>query len=810
MNKSNVSIRRIGNSVVVDGRARFGLLADGCLRMEYAPDGEFEDRKSLRAFCRPAAQPFVRVAHDGRAVTLDGTNIRVRYAPASHPFSRKNLSVHCRTAPKIGWKPGTIDRKNLGGVHMGLDCMHRVTLPRGVHPAGEKYDHHDTRHVMAYFGTYMAEGGTCNIPEKERRTLGTYDLLSKYRANDLPPQAAKLVRARSKFPPGILSRSGYYLYNDTQCPLVEENGDVVDRQAPRDYRDWYLFLYGSDYHRALADYRTVFGPTPLPPRYSLGLWYSPSWPDTFSEETIREAVEGFERLGIPLDVIVIDFLWHLRAWSGWDWDPERIPDPDSLLAWLRSKRIAMTLSTHPDKVPEADSRFADFLNAAGIDSSSTSPATRSGEHVDLEFSRKKPKDDAFFRGFSVANARHAAALLDILHKPVQAQGVDFWWIDGSCPVEKDASVDQQFLTNHIFRQYAERSAPQKRPMLFTRAGGIGSHRFPFHFTGDIWAQWETLRHEVEYNLRAGHMGLSFITHDIGGYYSEFELEDPELYCRWVQFGALNPIMRLHGAKANERRPWAYGRLVEEVFTKAISLRTSLLPYLYTLARESFAKGLPLCRSNFLVMPGWQTGYDIWDSYFLGDRIYATPVTDAGSMRNVVLPPGAWYRGLDGSRWESDGRTPRPLFAGVHGAPPHFCRAGTVLVKQRAGLQASQIPRSLIVEIYPSGRRCVDAFTLYEDDGRSRKHEKGEYALTRFRMRESSRGLTLHIDPARGGFKGFPAGRAYEIRVFGGRYTRCTVDAGGEKELREDETAAGARSVKLRGVPTSRALTCVLK
>lgn len=266
-----------------------------------------------------------------------------------------------------------------------------------------------------------------------------------------------------------------------------------------------------------------------------------------------------------------------------------------------------------------------------------------------------------FYGVDAADRRNAEAFLEVLHLPVQRQGLDYWWIDGQMGVG-GAQVDKQLWTNHVYFESARTTLPDRRPMIFSRAGGFGTQRYPFHFTGDTWSQWEVLASQIEYTCRAGHLGRSFITHDIGGHMSQSTMIDPELYCRWVQFGALSPVFRLHSSKGGERRPWLYGDLEMRCFKAALQLRMELLPVLYTLARESHDSGMPLCRSACLQEPAWERGYQVWDSYFLGDRIFVTPIVTPGEAREILLPPGAWWCGIDGRLVVSDGTTSFPKLA----------------------------------------------------------------------------------------------------------------------------------------------------
>ena len=78
--------------------------------------------------------------------------------------------------------------------------------------------------------------------------------------------------------PGLLSRDGWALVDDTGRPLFDASPWpwVVER-ASGERQDWYFFGYGHDYRRALADFTRVAGKIPMPPRFAFGAWWSRYW-----------------------------------------------------------------------------------------------------------------------------------------------------------------------------------------------------------------------------------------------------------------------------------------------------------------------------------------------------------------------------------------------------------------------------------------------------------------------------------------------------------------------------------------------------
>src|SRR5271156_2434415 len=92
---------------------------------------------------------------------------------------------------------------------------------------------------------------------------------------------ARGTQLRDPMEPGLVSRSGWAVVDDTTRPLFDSN-DFTFREGekspgpwgterpatekPGSYTDWYFFGYGHDYRKTLGDYVQVAGRIPLPPR----------------------------------------------------------------------------------------------------------------------------------------------------------------------------------------------------------------------------------------------------------------------------------------------------------------------------------------------------------------------------------------------------------------------------------------------------------------------------------------------------------------------------------------------------------------
>ncbi|MGE0481953.1 MAG: TIM-barrel domain-containing protein, partial [Phycisphaerae bacterium] len=373
---------------------------------------------------------------------------------------------------------------------------------------------------------------------------------------------------------GLLSRAGWVLIDDSSRAVFdalpahaggavnEVVGAVWPTARPAGALDWYFLGYGRDYPRALYDFTRVAGKVPMPPTWALGAWWSRYW--RYSAEDFRELLAEFRRHDVPLDVLVVDMDWHVApAWSAYTWNRELFPDPAAFLDWAHDEGLHVTLNLHPGFDVEAfEARYREFADALGVDPASTPK---------LKFEHGDPR-------FAAAYLRH------LLH-PLERDGVDFWWLDFPPFWTQTAvdGVDALWWLNHLHwvdQQRRARATPKAvRPLILSRWGGLGSHRYPLGFSGDTRSTWASLAFQPHFTSTAGNVLQAWWSHDLGGHMPG--PVDPELYVRWLQFGALSPLMRTHATSSPqaERRIWAFDEQYFEAGRGAYRLRQELLPYI---------------------------------------------------------------------------------------------------------------------------------------------------------------------------------------------------------------------------------------
>jgi alpha-glucosidase (family GH31 glycosyl hydrolase) len=195
---------------------------------------------------------------------------------------------------------------------------------------------------------------------------------------------------------------------------------------------------------------------------------------------------------------------------------------------------------------------------------------------------------------------------------------------------------------------------------FQRSGWTGSAPCAdVVWGGDPTTGWghDGLRSAVHQALSVGTSGISTWGSDIGGFFAlGRNAVTPELLTRWVQLGAVSPVMRTQAngvALPPRDRPQVTdaGQLAN--WRRYAKLHTQLLPYLTAAHEEYVATGLPVMRHLGLVHPD-EAFPD--DQFLFGPDLLAAPVLDPGvTSRKVQLPEGQWvdlwravsYRSSDG-------------------------------------------------------------------------------------------------------------------------------------------------------------------
>ncbi|MBV8911387.1 MAG: DUF5110 domain-containing protein, partial [Gammaproteobacteria bacterium] len=363
--------------------------------------------------------------------------------------------------------------------------------------------------------------------------------------------------------------------------------------------------------------------------------------------------------------------------------------------------------------------------------------------------------------FDLSDRAQAEAFMRELHLPLMQQGVSIWWVDGGSGAADMPGLDKQLWTNKVFYDYTQQQTHQ-RGFILGRYGDWGSERYPAYFTGDAYSDWPVLAYEVAFSARGGNVLVPYISHDIGGFHGR--RIDFDLYARWIEFGAFSGLLRMHSAHENPREgnlrmPWVYGSQGLALMRKYFTLRTQLIPYLYTYAWVAHRDSLPLLRPLYLEYPDLEEAYRHSHEYFLGSELLVAPVIEPQGRASVYLPPGEWVDFFSGRRHTGDSTfTARYALD----ATPVFVRAGAIVPEQPPSDYSDARPlETLILNVYGPGS---GAFDLYEDDGISLDFETRSARTPMTHEATADGTQRLLIRPTQGTFSGQPSVRAYEVRI----------------------------------------------
>lgn len=547
---------------------------------------------------------------------------------------------------------------------------------------------------------------------------------------------------------GLLSADGWSVVDDTDSLVFDEEYMPVNRGLNTGgnlYKDIYFFGYGRDYKGCLRDFFRVSGNVPLIPRWALGNWWCRYW--EYTQEELTNLMQEFEQKGVPLSVCIVDMDWHIvrglnySGWTGYTWNTDLFPNHTEFLKWLHDKGLKVSLNLHPaEGVRPHEKAYEKMAEFMGID-----PATR--KSVD----------------FDIADPRFIEAYFEILHHPLENEGIDFWWIDWQQGTKtKIEGLDPLWMLNHLHFCDSGRSEA-RRPFIFSRWGGLGSHRYPIGFSGDTLVTWKALAFQPYFTFTASNVGFGWWSHDIGGHMGG--VEDRELYTRWIQFGAFSPILRLHSSKNlfHRRLPWEYDDEVYNATKEAMQLRHALIPYLYSMAWKFSTEGLPPITPMYYNHPDDEMAYQCLKQYYFGTEMVVSPFvshTDeyTGLSRQVVwLPEGGWFDFNTGEYYE--GGTKYAVYGTLKDIPV-FAKAGAIVPlapKTEWGGVAN--PTKLQINIFP-GKSNI--FTLYEDDGESQLYKKGKYCTTDYILDWNDNSAEFEIRPAIGDTSVIPGQREYEL------------------------------------------------
>ena len=539
---------------------------------------------------------------------------------------------------------------------------------------------------------------------------------------------------------GVCSKTGVAVIDDSASLTLGEDGQVKNERA--DGSDEYIFAFGDDYRGAVCALYALTGYTPIVPRYALGNWWSRY--HIYTDKEYLRLLSAFEEREVPLSVATVDMDWHWSdsealkkmaieqgkdslehlgpcgwgaGWTGYSWNTDLFPNYRDFLKKIKDKGLKITLNIHPsDGVRFWENQYEEMSKAMGmVEVNEDGTEYTTGKCVPFDFT----------------HSRFVNAYFEVLHRPYEAEGVDFWWIDWQQPNipwhdTAEKTYDPLWALNHY--HYLDSADGRKTPLLLSRYAGIGSHRYPLGFSGDTHVTWKTLAYLPYFTATASNVGYTWWSHDIGGHHMG-EKSD-ELYLRHLQYGVFSPINRLHCScyDTMTKEPWMYGNGAGDTALEFLRLRHALIPYLYTASYHTSESGKALIEPLYYQ---WKTpqAYTYKEEYLFGSELLVAPVTsksypDGYARIRAWLPEGNWTDIFTGDKYEIGVGGKELVLLRDKDSIPVLIKEGGILPLSKDKGNAYDNPEKLEVWAYTGNGE----YTLYED---GREQEKNGILFTKF-------------------------------------------------------------------------------
>ena len=387
------------------------------------------------------------------------------------------------------------------------------------------------------------------------------------------------------------------------------------------------------------------GTISLPPLWSLGFHqcrYS-YYPDT----RVKSLADSMRIKNIPCDVIWmdIDYMQDFRIFT---FDSTGFSNPNETNDYLHKNNFKSVWMIDP-----------------GIKAEKGYFVYDSGEKIDAWI---KNSNDSVFIGkvwpgdcvFPDFTQSKVSNWWGGLYKNFMSTGIDGVWNDMNEPAVFETSdwtmpdsnkhKGDEKIENDIHLRYHNiygmlmvessrkgimKANPKKRPFVLTRSNFLGGHRYAATWTGDNNSSMKHLKQSIPMSLNLSLSGQPFNGPDIGGFAGN---ATPELYAHWIAIGAFYPFSRAHSTKGSiSQEPWSFGPEVVQVSREALQRRYRLLPYLYTLFRESSVSGMPVMRPLFFHDSKAHYLRSEQENFLLGGDLLIIPKWS----ENGAIPEGNW-------------------------------------------------------------------------------------------------------------------------------------------------------------------------
>ena len=535
-------------------------------------------------------------------------------------------------------------------------------------------------------------------------------------------------------------------------------------------RDFTVYVIeGKSAYDIVRQFRELIGRSYIAPRWAFG--YQQSRWSYMNEDEIREVVRIHRERGIPLDAVYMD-IDYMDGYKDFTVSNERFPDFPQFVQEMRDQGVRL--------VPIID---------AGVKIEEGYDIYEEGRQYQLFCKRADGSDfvagvwpgRTHFPDFMNSNAR---MWFGSKYKVLIDSGIEGFWNDMNEPAmfytEEGIAEAKEYLENFDFaandpgkffelrermsglsnrmKDYEsfyhnmdgtivrhdqvhnlyganmtraaaegfEQFSPDKRILLFSRSSYIGSHRYGGIWTGDNQSWWSHLLLNIKMMPSLNMCGYLYTGADLGGFGCNCTRD---LLLRWLAFGIFTPLMRNHAA-AGTRRQEAYAFGDTEDFANIISIRYSLIPYLYSEYMKACLNNDMMFRPLAFEYPADNFARTVEDQLMVGESIMIAPVYEQNAVGRYVYLPEDMLLVIFKS---SSVRKYQIMKKGMHFIPaavnevPVFVRRNKLLPLCRTSKCTDEMDTSMF-EIIAFTDDNIE-YLMYEDDGISKNYSDPDHYVS---------------------------------------------------------------------------------
>ena len=471
--------------------------------------------------------------------------------------------------------------------------------------------------------------------------------------------------------PWVMSSRGYGLLLNNVDPTTRfdlgetRDGHLVIDAGDGDREGWNFDLYlvaGESFASLMQGYIHLTGSPILAEKWFFGNMQSKCC-DWRAEDVIYIA-SRFRALQLPLEAMILDLQWRELRADMWEWTPAfdetEFDGKRNNLNWEPSFGD-----------PGAMFRVLDELGVKlGLHENTTST-----------YAEDPGPGPYFDRSFPDLSQPGMAGRLWAMHRPLVAQGADFWWQDQGERI-RGIGASGYPMTNLNGALWAKLVAEGMRrefglsvPVI-ARSGPVGGHRYISPWPGDVPAGLPFARFDLDYIRNGGLAGYATIGADLGGFYHGHTPDAQNEVRRITDMFLVFPVIRTHGAYY--KLPWMFSGEAQAIYARYLQLRYRLLPYIYSAAIEAHETGRPILTPLCFDFAEDETTYQRDFDFLLGRDLLVAPIIEPTDRREVYLPEGQW-RNFWSDAPQAGGRmitVDAPL--GTAQSLPMFVKEGAIL------------------------------------------------------------------------------------------------------------------------------------